>query len=410
MSDTHTERDSPSPAEEDDEKAKLDLSGLPVTFVVSTHMPPAILRSVEDALVRHGAPLTYDAKEARLFLCSLHTKRRVGVELRSVGVWTEELPEAEQLGHASGKRAAVASESSAAKRRKSQAAGTAAGSRREGQVLRALHLAVAEDGVLVAKHRWLTDSLARRRFAPLLPYTLYQGRRTHTIEAEGEPSAVLTSQPAADGTDAHEHKDAREHAEAILERARADTPPPTTSATTTRFISAPYGRRRFRDQAHGVRFPAAPAANRDRADSSSDETAAGSDATHDADADARDPAPGPVPDWVARKAQVRLPAPLAGALRQRGVRGAAAGRAARPRPHRRGGRRGRRLGGRGRRARAAGADPRRARGQEAARVRRQDGAAVARVPGHGDAGGGARGRGRGAGGGWRRRGEGSCGF
>jgi DNA polymerase IV len=320
MSDTHTERDSPSPAEEDEQVA-LDLSALPLTFVISTHMQPATLRSLEDALLSHGAPLTYDAKEARLFLCSLHTKRRAGVELRSVGVWTEELPEAEQLSHAPGKRAGDAGGSSVARRRRSQAVGITGSQRlkREERVLGALRLAVADDGVLVARHRWLTDSLTRRRLAPLLPYTLYQGRRTGMAEGDGGTSTVLASQPGktqvAVEADAHEHKDPREQAEAILERARADTPPPIGTGTATRFISAPYGRRRFRDQAHGARFTAAPAAGRQRADSSSDETTAGSDATHDADADARDPPPGPVPDWVARKVkyacQRRSPAPCA---------------------------------------------------------------------------------------------------
>jgi hypothetical protein len=203
MSDTHTERDSKSPAANDNkEQTALDLSGLPTIFVIGTHMPSATLHAVEDALVRHGAPLTNDAKEAGLFLCSLHTKRRVGVELRSVAVWTEELPEAEQLGYTSGKRLADAAQTRPAKRQKSEAAGTATRSTHmkqdgeEEQVLRALRLAVADDNVVVLKHRWLTDALARRRIVPPAPYTIYQGRRMHTPKVQGEASApALATRP-----------------------------------------------------------------------------------------------------------------------------------------------------------------------------------------------------------------------
>jgi DNA polymerase IV len=64
----------------------------PPIFVFPTHLALDELNVVEDSLARHGAPLTYDISEARLVLGRVRQKKRAALELRSRGLWTEEVP------------------------------------------------------------------------------------------------------------------------------------------------------------------------------------------------------------------------------------------------------------------------------------------------------------------------------
>lgn len=66
-------------------------SCLPI-FVLSTHLTLDELHQVEDILGNRGARLTYDVSEARLVLGRVGQKKRAALELRSRGVWTEEVP------------------------------------------------------------------------------------------------------------------------------------------------------------------------------------------------------------------------------------------------------------------------------------------------------------------------------
>ena len=72
-------------------EAEPDLSAIPPIFVFPTRLSIDELHETEDMLLDRRAPLTYDAKEARLFLGRVGTKRRAELELRSRGVWTEEV-------------------------------------------------------------------------------------------------------------------------------------------------------------------------------------------------------------------------------------------------------------------------------------------------------------------------------
>jgi len=69
----------------------LDFSGLAPIYVLPTHMTADDLHSTEDQLVEHGANLTYDANEARLFLSAAATKKRVEYDLRTRKLWTKEI-------------------------------------------------------------------------------------------------------------------------------------------------------------------------------------------------------------------------------------------------------------------------------------------------------------------------------
>ncbi|RHZ72099.1 hypothetical protein CDV55_108926 [Aspergillus turcosus] len=75
----------------------LDFSSLPPIFVLATHLELDALHQIEEDLVMRGARLTYDVSEARLVLGRIGQKKRAALELRSRGVWTEEVSESAPL-------------------------------------------------------------------------------------------------------------------------------------------------------------------------------------------------------------------------------------------------------------------------------------------------------------------------
>ncbi|OGM48062.1 terminal deoxynucleotidyl transferase [Aspergillus bombycis] len=66
-------------------------SSCPAIFVLPTHLSLESLHQIEESLVSRDASLTYDASEARLILGKIGQKKRASLELRSRGVWTEDL-------------------------------------------------------------------------------------------------------------------------------------------------------------------------------------------------------------------------------------------------------------------------------------------------------------------------------
>ena len=77
--------------QEQDLSTSLDLSVLPPIFVLPTHMSMDDLHELEDELIEHGATLTYDVTEAKIFLGKVASKKRVDFDLRTRGIWTEEV-------------------------------------------------------------------------------------------------------------------------------------------------------------------------------------------------------------------------------------------------------------------------------------------------------------------------------
>ncbi|RMZ83142.1 hypothetical protein DV738_g1381, partial [Chaetothyriales sp. CBS 135597] len=68
----------------------LDLSWLPAIYILSAHLPTEDLHDYEDQVFAAQGNLTYDPKEARIFLARISQKKRAAYELRSKGIWTEE--------------------------------------------------------------------------------------------------------------------------------------------------------------------------------------------------------------------------------------------------------------------------------------------------------------------------------
>ncbi|KAL4910212.1 hypothetical protein BDW74DRAFT_186349 [Aspergillus multicolor] len=93
---------SPTPSEDPDQDLKTDtnpsttgtglsLTDCPPIFVLPTHIDIEALHQAEETLSQHGARLTYDVAEATLILGKVGQKKRAALELRSRGVWTEEV-------------------------------------------------------------------------------------------------------------------------------------------------------------------------------------------------------------------------------------------------------------------------------------------------------------------------------
>ena len=69
----------------------ISLAALPSTYILSFQLDSDELHELEEEVLGLGANLTYDAKEARIFLGRVVQKKRAAFELRSKGVWTEEV-------------------------------------------------------------------------------------------------------------------------------------------------------------------------------------------------------------------------------------------------------------------------------------------------------------------------------
>ncbi|KAL1860993.1 hypothetical protein Plec18167_003723 [Paecilomyces lecythidis] len=82
-----------SPEDPDDElpAKRPSFAGFPPIFVLPTHLTLDELHQVEETLADCRAPLTYDVSEAKLVLGKVSQKKRAALELRSRGLWTEEV-------------------------------------------------------------------------------------------------------------------------------------------------------------------------------------------------------------------------------------------------------------------------------------------------------------------------------
>ena len=78
----------------------LDLSTFPNTYVLHTHVPVAELHDIEQQLIKSGAPLTYDIREARLVLGYIFKPRRAKFELQAGNVQFKEVDAASGSTHA----------------------------------------------------------------------------------------------------------------------------------------------------------------------------------------------------------------------------------------------------------------------------------------------------------------------
>ncbi len=182
----------------------MTLHALPPIYILSTHLTVEELHEIEDEVMDLGAPFTYDAKEARIFLGKVERKTRAAFELRAKGVWTEEN--------------VVKVEEPARKRRRvtpatptevviisdddSEAGGD---TNVKGKVSAAATLSkpsVVEDDfvlpdlknrVLVVKLLWLDECFRHHRLVPIEPFIIYDGRPIPKPDGESTPASSPSS-------------------------------------------------------------------------------------------------------------------------------------------------------------------------------------------------------------------------
>lgn len=249
---------SPSPPD-------LDLSTSAAIFILPSHLKSEELHAAEDVIFKLGGALTYDPKEARIFLGKIAQKKRAAFDLRARGVWTEEaaLPD-NNLG--GGLDNGVGDEGPARKKAKlsrndrdfsvgrshsraiSVSSSTSSESSQADPAPRPRPFwPDLSDHILILKIGWLDDCVSMGHLVPYTPYVVY----TAKVVAKPSTEMTLIGVPRADApiqampgssTPAPSSRTHLDTAASIFERAKAD-------ALTLPSVSSPTAsRRRFGDR------------------------------------------------------------------------------------------------------------------------------------------------------------------
>lgn len=234
----------------------------PPVFVLPTHLTLEELHGVEEELAERGAPLTYDVSEARLVLGKVAQKKRAALELRSRGLWTEEVPlmtttttgpeqgpgppvkrrrlseerqrttpevvkereaEAELSTESESEVDGERTRHDPRKHVRSKSRSPSAGSVASSATTDSSSFSKEQESLIkVVKLEWLDKCLETGELVPLDPYVIYHARvvpRPQNVQSSAKQSQTAKS---------------------ILERAREDAasqPPPGSAVATSRFAS-----------------------------------------------------------------------------------------------------------------------------------------------------------------------------
>jgi DNA polymerase IV len=221
------------PAKESTEETIF--SGQPAIFILPTHLPIGKLHETEIQLVRYGGILTYDISEATIILGKVGQKKRAALELRSRGLWTEEIP----ITFESTSTISKPDQQPPSKRRKTSTASVAnvgielvdlsTESESEKDGVRSRHdpgkhlvqsMKEAENTVTLLKLEWLDHSIAARSALPWDSFVVYKGQKT---------ARPTTATPAKSPS----HKPSS----AILQRAKEDAASQPSSDASKYFHS-----------------------------------------------------------------------------------------------------------------------------------------------------------------------------
>jgi DNA polymerase IV len=213
-------------------KTTLQLSSLPPIFVSESHLDTCELHELEDNVVEAGGPLSYDLKEANIVLTKAERKRRIQLDLRSKGCYTEEVLIVKDVDTLD-----ATSEQPDVKKQKLSQPGISGKDTAKDSTMHDVstesdtedettpikrkrkHSPASRDPnaayfsnpyIKVLKLQWFFDCRKQGTVLPIEPYLLYQGRR---IE---KPADVKT--PTKGSSLANQSKTPQ----SILERARAD--------------------------------------------------------------------------------------------------------------------------------------------------------------------------------------------
>lgn len=253
----------------------LDLSCLPPIFVLHTHLSETELHETEDALIAHGALLTYNIHEANIVLGNISKERRARFELKCHGVLTQELDSKEKSVASSFSDASTV-KTPPKKRRKlndrrlsfarrpadldtdnaSTTADSATDSSTEAEADLAMkpmsQLSIIDGStspnpgitnpvepkesalpsftretfkskVKVVKLEWLRQSLSTEQLQPVKPYTVYEARLIpfeHSIISQTSTQPTKADTSTLNISEQAERK--KKAAQGVMERAKAD--------------------------------------------------------------------------------------------------------------------------------------------------------------------------------------------
>ncbi|EPS29423.1 hypothetical protein PDE_04372 [Penicillium oxalicum 114-2] len=181
-------------------------------FILPTHLPMDRLHGIEDKVVRNGGTLTYDISEAEVILGKISQKKRGALELRSRGLWTEEIPDPVHLSPPS-----QSDVEPALKRRKidpTSATSTLAAevvdlsteSESDENEIHSLHDPASylvlhpagpgpEKSVALLSLEWLDQSIAAGSVIPWNSFVVYRGRKIpKPVSAQSPTLAAAVSQ------------------------------------------------------------------------------------------------------------------------------------------------------------------------------------------------------------------------
>ncbi len=180
------------------------LRALPPIYILPTHLTADELHELEDEIMDLGAPFTYDAKEARIFLGKVERKTRAAFELRAKGVWTEEnvvkveepARKRRRVTPAPPIEVVIISDDESETGEDSNVKGketAAATSPKPSLVEDNFVLPDLENRVLVVKLAWLDECFRHHRLLPIEPYIVYNGRPIPKPDGESTPTSSPSS-------------------------------------------------------------------------------------------------------------------------------------------------------------------------------------------------------------------------
>ncbi|KAL1957201.1 hypothetical protein VTO42DRAFT_6235 [Malbranchea cinnamomea] len=247
----------------------IDLAACPPIFVLPTHLELDELHEVEETLGRCSARLTYNINEASWVLGKISQKKRASLELRSRGLWTEEV--SDEVSEPDQKRPRLETPPSGVHPVKQPQivdltvqsdveedgeSDPSSGDTRK-KVLKPPDVRPASVGfplslfegnkhIRVVKLDWLQDSLEAGRVLPPGLYTIYCARKIPCprVPSFGQTSTGLSSLVAEDNAPTPSTGRDGVFTSGIIERAKADTastPPPSSTQSFGRFRRPRHG-------------------------------------------------------------------------------------------------------------------------------------------------------------------------
>ena len=187
---------------------RFSLAKLKPIFILSYGLELDDLHELEEEVIGLDGDLTYDVKEARIFLARIEQKKRAAFELRSKGLWTEEWndssmePPRKRMRLSSPRVEPVhpVNTGSDTESGSSSSTATARSSRPTSPVAPDEHLESPPhifpddpDRILVIKLEWLENSMKQKKLLPFHEHVIYDARVISKPEIQ---SSKPKTQPA----------------------------------------------------------------------------------------------------------------------------------------------------------------------------------------------------------------------